>query len=229
MISIARTLARRNGAGRKAGSQRVDAHPARRQFALDIGDDVHHLAVMLEEELVRDLDGADLWRPGRHRCGRDRAASDARRAPWDRRAVLLRAPRPRAAWRRAAACRRSGGWSPAVAHLAPEFPGLDPTTAKPPKSRKIEIRRGIDAAQRAIERKRRQRRTAPRSAATARPGRCRRRRCIPWRRAPCARIRPGWCSNAAALSGAGLDIRPACGRAAVERVDDRREALGWRA
>ena len=80
------------------------------QFALDIGDDVHHLAVALDEELIGDLDGADLG-----------DAADIVAAEIEQHQMLgallgigeqfgferLILVRGRAA---RAACRRSGGW-----------------------------------------------------------------------------------------------------------------------
>ena len=123
-------------AGGKSGGERVERIAVLAQLALDVGDDVHHLAVALDEELVGDLDACRFRRRGRRRCGRGRAASDARRAPWDRRAVRLRAPCLRAASRRAAACRRSGGWSRCRRSALTRISGLDPAMAKLPKSRK---------------------------------------------------------------------------------------------
>ena len=60
MISIARTFGRAgDGAGREAGGERVERVVARVESALDVRDDVHHVAVALEEELVGHLDRAD--------------------------------------------------------------------------------------------------------------------------------------------------------------------------
>ena len=46
----------RNGARRKARDQRVDGVVLCRQLALDVGYDVHHLAVIFQDELIGDLD-----------------------------------------------------------------------------------------------------------------------------------------------------------------------------
>ena len=118
---------------------------------------MHDVAVALDEELVGDLDGADLG-----------DAADIVAAEVEQHQMLgalLRigeqlappAPCPRAASRRAAACRRSAGSSPCRRARRTRISGLEPATAKPPKSRKIQERRRVDAAQRAVERERRQR------------------------------------------------------------------------
>ena len=63
MICMARTWARPETvpAGKPAAS--ASSGVDRAQLALHIGDDVHHLAVALDEELVGDLDRADLGDP----------------------------------------------------------------------------------------------------------------------------------------------------------------------
>ena len=97
-------------AGRKSGGERVERVAILAQFALDIGDDVHDLAVALDEELVGDFDGADFGDAA------DVVAAEVEQHQMlgallrDRRGARPRAPDPRAASRRAAACRRSGGW-----------------------------------------------------------------------------------------------------------------------
>ena len=110
-------------AGREAGGQRIDEIVLRIELADDVRDDVHDVGIVLEEELVGDLHGADLAPPGRRRCGRGRAASGARRAPWDRSAARRRVPCRGSASRRACGCRRWGGWSPRPCRPGPGFPG----------------------------------------------------------------------------------------------------------
>jgi hypothetical protein len=60
MISIARTFGAPETvpAGKAGGSASSASWPG--ELALDVRDDVHDVAVALEEELVGDLDGADL-------------------------------------------------------------------------------------------------------------------------------------------------------------------------
>ena len=61
MISMARTFGAPDTvpAG-KAGRKRIERVVFRRELALDVRDDVHHVAVALDEELVGHLHGADL-------------------------------------------------------------------------------------------------------------------------------------------------------------------------
>ena len=61
MICMARTFGAPDTvpAGKPAASA-SSASRLRIELALDIGDDVHDVAVALDEELVGDLDGADL-------------------------------------------------------------------------------------------------------------------------------------------------------------------------
>src|SRR3972149_1038946 len=62
MICMARTG---DGAGREAGDQRVERVVFRIELALDVGDDMHDLAVALDEELVGDLHARHLrYAPG---------------------------------------------------------------------------------------------------------------------------------------------------------------------
>ena len=110
MISIARTFGAPDTV--PAGKPAASASSASRfvgELALDVRDDVHDLAVALDEELVGDLDGADLG-----------DAADVVAAEIEQHQVLgallrigeqlvlqrLVLVRRR---RRAAACRRSGG------------------------------------------------------------------------------------------------------------------------
>ena len=100
----------RNGAGGKARDQGIDGVIFAVERALDIGNDVHHLAVVLEDELVGDLDRAHLG-----------DAAHVIAAEIEQHQVLgallgigqqFRGQRPVLGWRerRAAGCRRSAGW-----------------------------------------------------------------------------------------------------------------------
>ena len=110
MISIARTFgAPETVPAGKPATSASSASCSAVEPALDVRDDVHHLAVALEEELVRHRDGADL-----------RDAADVVAAEIEQHQVLgallgvgqqllgeraVLAP----ASRRAAGCRRSAG------------------------------------------------------------------------------------------------------------------------
>ena len=97
-------------AGRKAGHQRIERIAALGEIAFDIRDDMHHLAIALDEEFIGDIDAADL-----------RDAADIVAAEIEQHQMLgaflrigeqfaSRALCPRAASRRAVGCLRSGGW-----------------------------------------------------------------------------------------------------------------------
>ena len=156
MISMARTL----GAPETvpAGKAAISASIASRrgvELALDVGDDVHDVAVALDEELSVTSTRADFGDP-----------ADVVAAEVEQHQVLgallgvgeqfrRRAPRPPGS-RRAGGCRRWGGSSPCRRAPAPGSPGW---------SRRLEAaeieeeqeRRGIDPAQRAVKREGRQR------------------------------------------------------------------------
>ena len=111
MISMARTFGAPDTvpAGKPAISASIGV-VARIEPALDVGDDVHDLAVIFEEELVGDLHGADLGDAA------DVVAAEVEQHQMlgallgigqqlvGERLVLV------PALRRAAACRRSAGW-----------------------------------------------------------------------------------------------------------------------
>ena len=91
---------------------------------------------------------------------------------------------------RAAACRRSAGSSPRRRARAPGFPG----SSRRSRIRRNRGSRGRATGSRGGARDRGRKPEAgkpPRSAATARPGRCRRRRCIPSRARTIARYSAG--------------------------------------
>ncbi len=165
----------RHGAGREARGERVERVVVRVEPALDVGDDVHHLAVALDEELVGDLDACRSRRRGRHRCGRDRAASDARRAPSDRPRSSSASALSSCGVAPRGACRRSGGSSPRSSRTRTRISGLGAGHREAAEIEKVEVRAtGWCGAARGRARTAAAR-TAPRSAATAPPGRCRRR------------------------------------------------------
>ena len=202
MISIARIFGAPESvpAGRQARSASI-APTSVAQRAGDRRDDVHHVRVGLDRHQLVDLDACRTRRRGRGRCGRGRRASRARRAPSRRPSsssatleVLAPGSSPRG---RVPAIGRMLG--AAAARPSRSGSGEAPAIAKSSKSRKYMYGRRVDGAQAAVDRERLDRAVGRSSAATARPGRCRRRGCTPWparrpprtRRAPCStRTRP---------------------------------------
>ena len=69
--------------------------------------------------------------------------------------------------------------------------GDEPTTRDAAHADEIHVRRRIHVAQRAVDGERVGARPSARTAATARPDRCRRRRCAPWRPGPASRTARG--------------------------------------
>ena len=179
MISIARTLGAPDTvpAGKPA-DQRVERVAVRAELALDVGDDVHDVAVALDDQLLGDPHRADLG-----------DAADVVAAEVEQHQVLgallgigqqLVRQRLVLGRRRAAP---AGAGERADGDRAVAQPHQD-LRARADQREVAEVeeeqeRRGVEPAQRAVERERRQRETAARSAARAPPGRCRRRGCTP--------------------------------------------------
>ena len=117
---------------------------------------MHDVAVVLDLHLLGDARRCRSWPPGRRRCGRGRAASGARPAPWDRPAgpsasassSALSTPR-----RRVPAIGRT---VTVPSRSRTRISGLEPTSAKLAEVEEEQERGGVEPAQRPIERERRQ-------------------------------------------------------------------------
>ena len=143
-------------AGGKAGGERIERIAVLAQPAFDIRDDVHDLAVALDEELIGDFDRADLG-----------DAADIVAAEIEQHQMLgaflgigekLSLERLILVRRRAAPARagdRADG-DGAAGRLDQNF-GARSGDREAAEIEKIQIRRRIDPAQRAVKRKRRQR------------------------------------------------------------------------
>ena len=136
MISIARTFgAPETVPAGKAGDQRVERVLLAVELAHDVGDDVHHVAVVLEEELVGDLDAAER-----------RDAADVVAAEVEQHQVLgafLGVGEQLVAERLSSSGVAPRGRVPAIGRIVTSpsrtrtrISGLEPTTAKPARSRK---------------------------------------------------------------------------------------------
>jgi len=91
-----------------------------------------------------DDDGADSWRRGRHRCGRDRARIRCSVAPWGRPAIRLPSACPNGESARAAWCGRSGGMVTVRRGAHQGFAGLKPATASRHSRDRTGTRRRIE-------------------------------------------------------------------------------------
>ena len=112
MICIARTFgAPETRAGRKAGHQRIDrVVRAASSRPIDVRDDVHDVAVALDDEALGDLDRADLGDPAdvvAAEIEQHQVLGPLLRVGEQRLGQMLVLGRRRAAPR---GCRRSAGW-----------------------------------------------------------------------------------------------------------------------
>ncbi len=197
MISIARTLGAPETvpAGRPASSADSASWPSA-SAPVDVRDDVHHVAVALDDELLVGVDRADPRHP-----------ADVVAAEVEQHQVLgallgvgQQLGLERRVLGRGRAARPGAGDRADGDHAV-----LDPhqdlgAGADHLEAAEVEVEhvgRGVGAPQRAVEREGRQVEVQPPALATAPPGRCRRRGCSrgrsrPWRGRPRA-----WCSTPA--------------------------------
>ena len=148
MISIARTLGAPESvpAGKPAISTSTGS--CRASIALDVGDDVHDVAVALDEEAARSRATEPDFGDTRPTSLRPRSSSircsarslGSASSSSAERLVLLGVVAARGG------CRRAGGWSSCRRAGAPGSPALEPTSWKPPKSRKNRNGEGLVAA-----------------------------------------------------------------------------------
>ena len=146
MICIARTLgAPESVPAGSTAAQRVERADPAPQPPDDAGDDVHHVAVVLDDHELVDLDGAVLADPAEvvaaevdehHVLG---ALLLVGEQLVGHPAVLLGASR------RAAACRRSAGSRRGRPETVISGSGLAPAISKSPKSRKYMYGLGLTA------------------------------------------------------------------------------------
>ena len=198
------------------------------ETARHVGDDVHDVAVALDEKLVGHLHRADFGDPA------DIVAAEVKQHQ-----VLgaLLAVGQQFGFERAVlvaglSARASAGDRPdgdlAIAHPHQDLR----RRADHRELGKIEVeqeRRGVDAAQRAIERERRQRRTGRKNAVTAPPGKCRRRRCTPWPCAPCPCRRRARCWRFSSTAHSrSRQPAPAHGQAGFRAPPPPAPAARWR-
>ena len=157
MISMARTLgAPETVPAGKPATSASSASCALVELALDVGDDVHDVAVAFQEEAVGDLDRADLG-----------DAADIVAAEVEQHQVLGALLRVGEQLGRRAPCPRAGvaprGRVPAMGRMVTSpsrtrtrISGLEPAT-EAAEIEVVEKGRGVDAAERAVEREGRQR------------------------------------------------------------------------
>ena len=207
----------RERAGRQAGAQRVHrAAASGRSVPRHRGDDVHHVRVGLDRSSARSTSTApELAHAARGRCGRGRRASRARRAPSRPRAARLRTRRSSSGRRRPRA--RAGD----RAHLGAAAGHLHQRLRRRARDREVveleevHVRRRVDDAQPAVDRERPRPGRARSSAARARPGRRRPRRCSRCARSTAASYcSPASCSTRRRARGsarARSPARPAAG------------------
>ena len=150
-----------------------------RQSALDARDEMHHVRVALDGHVLGHANAADLRDPA------DVVAAEIHEHDvlgpllliatqlLGKPPVLLMASAPR---RRVPAIGWVSIWRPST---RTSISGEAPTMASRPEADEEHVGRRIDVPERAIDVERRRGRRRPRTAATARPGRFRRRRCPP--------------------------------------------------